>query len=77
VIRAESPDLVEVKPESAILVLTLVSMPAKIQAVLAAGADGYLLKTANAEELITGIALSVLRSSNGVRATELIYSGVS
>jgi two-component system response regulator NreC len=45
----------QVKPESAILVLTLVSVPAKIQAVLAAGADGYLLKTANAEELITGI----------------------
>ncbi|MGA2209320.1 MAG: response regulator transcription factor [Acidimicrobiales bacterium] len=45
----------EVKPESAILVLTLVSVPAKIQAVLAAGADGYLLKTANADELIAGI----------------------
>jgi two-component system response regulator NreC len=43
-------------PRSPILVLTLVSQPATVQSVLAAGADGYLLqKTAATTELLTGI----------------------
>jgi two-component system response regulator NreC len=42
-------------PQSAILVLTLVDHPAKVQSVLAAGADGYLLKTAATYDLLTGI----------------------
>jgi DNA-binding NarL/FixJ family response regulator len=42
-------------PETSILVLTLVDHPAKVQSVLAAGAEGYLLKTAGASDLLTGI----------------------
>jgi DNA-binding NarL/FixJ family response regulator len=42
-------------PQSRILVLTLISDPAKVQSVLATGADGYLLKTATATDLLTGI----------------------
>ena len=42
-------------PESPILVLTLVDDPAKVQSVLAAGADGYLLKTAAVPDLLNGI----------------------
>jgi DNA-binding NarL/FixJ family response regulator len=42
-------------PRSSILVLTLVGHPAKVQSVLAAGAHGYLLKTAATEDLLTGI----------------------
>jgi DNA-binding NarL/FixJ family response regulator len=42
-------------PHSSILVLTLVGHPAKVQLVLAAGADGYLLKTAATADLFTGI----------------------
>lgn len=42
-------------PSSSILVLTFVEQPARIQAVLAAGADGYVLKTASSRELISGI----------------------
>jgi two-component system, NarL family, response regulator NreC len=42
-------------PEVSILVLTLLNHPAKIQLVLAAGANGYLLKTAAATDLFTGI----------------------
>jgi two-component system response regulator NreC len=41
--------------QSSILVLTLVGHPAKVQAILAAGAAGYVLKTAEITELITGI----------------------
>jgi two-component system response regulator NreC len=41
--------------ETSILVLTLVERPAKVQAVLAAGADGYLLKTAAATDLFAAI----------------------
>jgi DNA-binding NarL/FixJ family response regulator len=42
-------------PRSSILVLTMVGHPAKVQSVLAAGAHGYLLKTAGTEDLLTGI----------------------
>ena len=42
-------------PQSSILVLTAVAHPAKVQSVLAAGADGYLLRTAATTELIVGI----------------------
>ena len=42
-------------PESPILVLTVVDDPAKVQSVLAAGADGYLPKTAPAPDLFNGI----------------------
>jgi len=42
-------------PASRILALSMVRHPAKVQYVLASGADGYLLKTAPATELITGI----------------------
>jgi two-component system response regulator NreC len=42
-------------PQSPILVLTAVAHPAKVQSVLAAGAAGYLLKTAATTELIVGI----------------------
>jgi two-component system, NarL family, response regulator NreC len=42
-------------PQSPILVLTAVAHPAKVQSVLAAGADGYLLRTAATTELIVGI----------------------
>jgi two-component system response regulator NreC len=42
-------------PQSPILVLTAVAHPAKVQSVLAAGADGYLLKTAATTELLVGI----------------------
>lgn len=41
--------------ETSILVLTLVERPAKVQSVLAAGADGYLLKTAAATDLFAAI----------------------
>jgi two-component system response regulator NreC len=41
--------------ESSILVLTLVARPAQVQDVLAAGADGYLLKTAAATDLFAAI----------------------
>lgn len=40
---------------SSILVLTMVDNPARIQPVLAAGADGYVLRTACSAELIAGI----------------------
>jgi two-component system response regulator NreC len=40
---------------SALLILTSVSQPAKVEAVLAAGANGYLLKTASNSELFDGI----------------------
>lgn len=42
-------------PVSPILALTSVDDPAKVQSVLAAGADGYLLKTAAASDLFNGI----------------------
>lgn len=42
-------------PESPILVLTVVDHPAKVQSVLAAGADGYLPKTAASPDLLNGI----------------------
>jgi DNA-binding NarL/FixJ family response regulator len=42
-------------PPSPILVLTLVGHPARVQSVLEAGANGYLLKTAAAGDLLTGI----------------------
>jgi two-component system response regulator NreC len=42
-------------PESALLVLTLVDHPAKVQRVLEAGADGYMLKTAPTSEFFFGI----------------------
>lgn len=42
-------------PETSILVLTRIDHPAKVQSVLSAGADGYLLKTAAATDLLTGI----------------------
>jgi DNA-binding NarL/FixJ family response regulator len=38
-----------------ILVLTFVRHPARVQSVLAAGANGYLLKTAATSDLLTGI----------------------
>jgi two-component system response regulator NreC len=41
--------------ETSILVLTLDDRPAKVQSVLAAGADGYLLKTAATADLFAGI----------------------
>jgi two-component system, NarL family, response regulator NreC len=41
--------------ESRILALSMVRHPAKVQYVLASGADGYLLKTATGTELINGI----------------------
>ena len=44
-------------PETSILVLTRVDHPAKIQSALAAGANGYLLKTASASDLLNGIRL--------------------
>jgi two-component system response regulator NreC len=40
---------------AAILVLTLVTRPAKVEGVLAAGANGYVLKTASVEDLLRGI----------------------
>jgi two-component system response regulator NreC len=54
-----------------ILVLSNVDQPVKIQAVLAAGADGYLLKTADVSDLLTGIRVladggSYVQSSLGV-----------
>jgi two-component system response regulator NreC len=45
----------EVFRQSSILVFAPVGNPAQIQAVLAAGADGYLLETAEPTELLTGI----------------------
>lgn len=42
-------------PQSALLVLTLVRQPAAVQSSLAAGADGYLLKTATSSDLFNGI----------------------
>ena len=42
-------------PEAALLVLTLVDHPAKVQRVLEAGADGYMLKTAPTSEFFFGI----------------------
>jgi DNA-binding NarL/FixJ family response regulator len=47
---AQGPDAISLLrkefPDSALLVLTLVDHPAKVQQVLEAGADGYMLKTA-------------------------------
>jgi DNA-binding NarL/FixJ family response regulator len=43
--------------ETSILVLTRVDHPAKVQSVLAAGASGYLLKSAASSELLKGIRL--------------------
>lgn len=40
---------------AAILILTLVTQPAKVERVLAVGADGYVLKTARVEDLLAGI----------------------
>jgi two-component system, NarL family, response regulator NreC len=40
---------------AAILILTQVTQPAKVERVLAAGADGYVLKTAEVEDLLAGI----------------------
>jgi DNA-binding NarL/FixJ family response regulator len=42
-------------PRSSILVLTVVDHPAKVQSVLAAGADGYLLQTVAGTDLLAGI----------------------
>jgi two-component system response regulator NreC len=42
-------------PQSPILVLTFVGHPAKVQSVLAAGANGYLLKTAATPDLLSAI----------------------
>ena len=42
-------------PRSGVLVLTNVAYPAKVQAALADGADGYLLKTATVAELMSGL----------------------
>jgi two-component system response regulator NreC len=42
-------------PESSILVLTLVDDLAKVRSVLAAGADGYLVETAEVSDLFLGI----------------------
>jgi two-component system response regulator NreC len=42
-------------PRTPILVLTLVGQPAQVQSVLAAGAAGYLLKTAATADLLGGI----------------------
>jgi DNA-binding NarL/FixJ family response regulator len=56
---ARGPDVIRLLraalPGSSILVLTLVDSPARVQAVLAAGADGYLLKTSCGAELTAGI----------------------
>lgn len=42
-------------PAVAIVVVTFVDHPARVQEALAAGANGYLLKTAGPEELLLGI----------------------
>ena len=42
-------------PDAALLVLTLVDHPLKVQQVLEAGADGYMLKTAPTSEFFFGI----------------------
>lgn len=42
-------------PQSPILVLTFVGHPARVQSALAAGANGYLLKTAATPDLLSGI----------------------
>ena len=42
-------------PQSSILAFTPVGDPAEVQAVLAAGADGYLLETAEPTDLLTAI----------------------
>lgn len=42
-------------PRSRILALTLVENPADVESVLAAGANGYVLKTAGAGDLLAGI----------------------
>ena len=48
-------ELREFSPESSILVFTPVGAPAEVQSVLAAGANGYLLESAETAELIAGI----------------------
>jgi two-component system, NarL family, response regulator NreC len=48
-------DLRERFTQTSILVLTLVAHPAKVQSILAAGVDGYLLKTAPASNLLNAI----------------------
>ena len=42
-------------PRSGILALTNASHPARVQAALAGGADGYLLKRATSDDLLVGI----------------------
>ncbi len=42
-------------PESPVLVLTLVGHPTKVRSLLAAGAAGYVLLTADPDELFSGI----------------------
>jgi two-component system, NarL family, response regulator NreC len=48
-------DLRRLAPGSCVLVLTPVSADATLQSVLAAGADGYVLETADAAELLEGV----------------------
>jgi two-component system response regulator NreC len=59
---------------SAVLVLTCVSQPAKVEAVLAAGADGYVLMTASVDELLDGIRAAALgeRYLQNALAIELV-----
>jgi DNA-binding NarL/FixJ family response regulator len=42
-------------PQSRILAISMVSHPAKVQSVLTSGAQGYLLKSAGAADLVAGI----------------------
>ncbi len=45
----------QVFPQSSVLVLSLVDQPARVESVLAAGADGYLLQTTTADVLFNSI----------------------
>lgn len=63
-------------PRSPILVLTSIGQPDKVKSVLAAGADGYLLKTASTADLLTGIRAlargsTYLQPSLGVQLARL------
>lgn len=66
---------------AAILVLTLVTRPAKVEGVLAAGANGYVLKTASVDDLLRGIRAvahgeTYLQPSLGVALARHDHGGV-
>jgi len=53
------PDLLEASPETRIVILTMQDEPALAQATLRAGASGYVVKDAAADELVQAVQLAL------------------